>query len=420
MSLKLKELREKQKNLITLARQKLEEIKDDTPEARAKELEVEHDKIMADHDALEERIKREERTAAAESAAEERAKSRRPGLGDGEAGGNEPVKIDEKRSFSRFMQYGMDGLAPEERAFIAQHATALSPEMRAQSTTAAAGGYTIPQGFSGEIEKAMLMYGPMLDPGVTRQLTTASGNLLPWPTMDDTAQSGALLAENAQATTQDITFGNVNLNAYMYTSKIILASLQILQDSAFNVETEIIDPAFGERIGRAVNAHLTTGTGSSQPNGIVTAAGLGKTTAAVAAVTADEIIDFYHSIDPTYRMSPNFKIMFNDSTLLAIRKLKDAQNRYLIDGLKDNGATINIAGISVPYVINQAVASMATGNRFAVAGDFSKYIVRRVREYQMLRLVERYADYLQVGFIGFARFDGNLLNSAAVKYMKNA
>jgi HK97 family phage major capsid protein len=152
----------------------------------------------------------------------------------------------------------------------------------------------------------------------------------------------------------------------------------------------------------------------------MTAASLGTTTAAVAAVTADEIINFYHSLDPAYRMSPNFRMMFNDSTLLAIRKLKDGQNRYLIDGLKDNGATLNIAGISVPYSINQAVASMATGARFMAAGDFSRYVVRRVREYQMLRLVERYADYLQVGFIGFSRFDGNLLNTAAVKYMKNA
>lgn len=420
MSAKIKELREKQKNLITLARQKLEEITSDTPEARAKELEVEHDKIMADYDALEERAKKEERLAAAESSAEERAKARRPGLGDGEAAREEPGKVDEKRAFSKLMQFGVDALNPEERAVAVKFQANLTPEMRAQSTTAAAGGYTIPQGFSGEIDKAMLAWGPMLDPGVTRQLVTESGNLLPWPTMDDTAQTGALLAENAQATTQDITFGNVNLNAYMYTSKIILVSLQILQDSAFNLQTEIIDPAFGERLGRIANAQLTTGTGSSQPNGIVTAASLGKTTAAVAAVTADELIDFYHSIDPSYRASPNFKMMFNDSTLQAIRKLKDAQNRYLIDGLKDNGATINLAGISVPYVINQAVASMATGVRFAVAGDFSRYIVRRVREYQMLRLNERYADYLQVGFLAFARFDGNLLNTAAVKYMKNA
>ena len=152
----------------------------------------------------------------------------------------------------------------------------------------------------------------------------------------------------------------------------------------------------------------------------MTAASLGTTTAAVAAVTADELITFYHTIDPAYRASPNFKMMFNDSTLQAIRKLKDGQSRYLIDGLKDNGAVLNLAGISVPYVINQAVASMATGVRFMVAGDFSRYIVRRVREYQMLRLNERYADFLQVGFLGFGRFDGNLRNTAAVKYMKNA
>jgi HK97 family phage major capsid protein len=366
---------------------------------------------------MEERLAKAE--ADAETRVEERAKARRP-ISDGEGKREEVQAPDEKRTFRKLLQYGMDGLAPEERSIASNMMANVTPEMRAQSTTNTAGGYTIPQGFSGEIDKAMLMWGPMLDPGITRQINTDAGNLLPWPTMDDTSQTGALLSENAQAASQDITFGSVNLNAYMYTSKVILVSYQILQDSAFNLETEIIDPAFGERIGRAVNAHLTTGTGSSQPNGIMTAASLGTTTAAVAAVTADEIINFYHSLDPTYRMSPNFRMMFNDSTLLAIRKLKDGQNRYLIDGLKDNGATLNIAGISVPYSINQAVASMATGARFMAAGDFSRYVVRRVREYQMLRLVERYADYLQVGFIGFSRFDGNLLNTAAVKYMKNA
>lgn len=420
MSARIKELREKQKNLITLAREKLEEITSETPEARAKELEIEHDKIMADYDALEERAKKEERLAKAEADAEERAKSRRPGLGDGVGTSGQPDKPDEKRTFKKLMQFGFDGLATEERALASNMLANVTPEMRAQSTTTTAGGFTIPQGFSGEIDKAMLMWGPMLDPGITRQIDTASGNLLPWPTMDDTSQVGALLAENSQATAQDITFGNVNLNAYMYTSKIILVSYQILQDSAFNLETEIIDPAFGERVGRIINQHLTTGTGTGQPNGVMTAAGLGVTTAAVNAVTADEVINFYHSVDPTYRASPNFRMMFNDSTLLAIRKLKDGMNRYLIDGLRDNGATLNIAGISVPYSINQAVASMATGARFMAAGDFSRYVVRRVREYQMLRLVERYADFLQVGFIGFARFDGNLLNANAVKYMKNA
>ena len=115
-----------------------------------------------------------------------------------------------------------------------------------------------------------------------------------------------------------------------------------------------------------------------------------------------------------------FKFMFNDGTLQTIRKLKDGFGRYLIDGLDNNNSTIRIAGINVPYVINQAVPALATGNRFIVGGDFSRYVVRKVIDFQVMTLRERYAELFQVAFLGFARFDGGLLNANAVKVLKSA
>ena len=423
----LKELRNKQKQLITEARSKLNEIKDDTPEARARELETEHDAIMQEHDALEARAKREERMASAEREQEQRQRDRRPGQQDDDGSNDSGNPPDAKAVFKRALQFGVAGMTPEERNLMMGLQSSIDmsqapAEIRALAAgVAASGGFTVPQGFSDEIEKAMKAYGPMYDPAVTRVLSTDSGNDIPWPQMDDTANTGALLAENTATGEQDIAFTSLTMKAYMYTSKLIRVPYQLLQDSAFNVESEIVNPAFGERIGRIANNHLTVGTGAgAQPNGIVTASTLGKTTAAVAAVTADEIIDFYHSIDPAYRADPSFKFMFNDSTLLAIRKLKDAQNLYLIDNLRDGTAVLNLAGISVPYVINQDMASMATTSKFMLAGAFNRYVVRRVKDMQILRLAERYAEFFQVGFVGFARFDGNLINTAAVKHMKNA
>lgn len=417
----IKELREKQKSILTEARSKLEEIKHDTPEARAKELEAQHDAAMAEYDSIEVRIKREEALLERERQLENDPDPRRPtGENRNLPPGNNPANTDEKTVFKRFMQFGMDGLAPEQRAIIAPMQTGITPEMRAAGTTSGAvGGFLIPQGYLPELYKALAVWGPMLDPGVTRVLSTDTGNPLPWPTVDDIANIGALLAENTAATEQDITLAQRQLDAFLYTSKIVRVSVQLLQDSAFDMDS-LLNDLFGERIGRIANQHLTTGTGTAQPNGVVTAAGLGKTTAAVAAVTADEIIDFYHSVNPAYRAAPKFRMMFNDSTLLAIRKLKDTQNRYLIDGLKDTGAVINIAGISVPYFVNQAVATMATGAKFAVAGDFGKYIARIVKDFTVLRLVERYADFLQVGFVAFNRIDGEIADTSAIKYMANA
>jgi HK97 family phage major capsid protein len=417
----IKELREKQKRILTEARSKLEQIKSDTPEARAKELETQHDAAMQEYDALEKRIKSYEDLEARERQLETDPDPRRPNGENRDRNSNDgATQLDKKEVFKRFIQFGMDGLSLEQRQVVAPLQTNVTPEMRAAGTTSGAvGGFLIPDGFLPEIQKALAVWGPMLDPGVTRVLATNTGNSLPWPTVDDVANVGALLTENTAATEQDITLAQRQLDAFLYTSKIVRVSVQLLQDSAFSMDS-LLNELFAERIGRIANQHLTTGTGAGQPNGVVTASGLGKTTAAVAAVTADEFVDFYHSINPAYRASPQFRMMFNDSTLLAIRKLKDSQNRYLIDGLKDTGAVINIAGISVPYVVNQAVASMATGARFAVAGDFGKYITRIVKDFTVLRLVERYAEFMQVGFVAFNRIDGDIADTSAIKYMANA
>jgi HK97 family phage major capsid protein len=371
---------------------------------------------MAEHDSLGERIEREERLESARAELERRAeeaRAKRP-LTTGETHGTQS-NITETDAFRAFMVYGVAGMKPEERALLKA-----ATEERAQGTGTTAGGYTIPTDLANELVKSLAAWGPMLDPGVTRQIVTAAGNTIYWPTVNDTSTVGVRLAENTAATSEgDVTFGQKQLDAYKYSSGPILVSSELLQDSAFDIGA-ILNDLMGERIARKVNTDLTTGDGSGDPNGIVTATSAGKTTAGVAAVTADEIIDFYHSIDPAYRSLPSFRFMFNDSTLQAIRKLKDGQNRYLIDGLRDNAASINLAGISVPYSVNQAMASMATGAKFMLAGAFDKYIVRRVREFVVRRSDELYLTSDQSVFVGFARFDGDLMDTGAVKHMKNA
>jgi HK97 family phage major capsid protein len=410
------ELRAKQHELLVDAEQVRSEITNETPAERVTELEARFDAIMAEHDSLGERIEREERLESARAELERRAeeaRAKRP-LTTGETHGTQS-NITETDAFRAFMVYGVAGMKPEERALLKA-----ATEERAQGTGTTAGGYTIPTDLANELVKSLAAWGPMLDPGVTRQIVTAAGNTIYWPTVNDTSTVGVRLAENTAATSEgDVTFGQKQLDAYKYSSGPILVSSELLQDSAFDIGA-ILNDLMGERIARKVNTDLTTGDGSGDPNGIVTATSAGKTTAGVAAVTADEIIDFYHSIDPAYRSLPSFRFMFNDSTLQAIRKLKDGQNRYLIDGLRDNAASINLAGISVPYSVNQAMASMATGAKFMLAGAFDKYIVRRVREFVVRRSDELYLTSDQSVFVGFARFDGDLMDTGAVKHMKNA
>lgn len=409
------ELRAKQHALLVDAEQVRSEISDDTPAERVTELEARFDTIMAEHDGLNERIEREERLEKAREAAERReeeARNKRPRGEDKDVRGKSNDKPTVEQAFEQFCRRGFNDMDAEYRDVLR--------EIRAQGTPDSAGGYTIPQGFMPELIKSMAAWGPMLDPGVTRELVTASGNQIEVPTVNDTANVGVRLAENTAATSEgDVVFGQKLLDAYKYSSGPILVSRELLQDSAFDMGS-ILNDLMGERIARKVNTDLTTGDGSGDPNGIVTASTLGKTAAGAAAITADELIDLYHSIDPAYRSAPTCKFMFKDSTLQLIRKLKDAENRYLIDGLRDGAGVINLAGISVPYVINQAMPAATTGLKSVLFGDFQKYLVRRVREFVVRRSDELYLEADQAVFVGFARFDGELLDTAAVKHLIQA
>jgi HK97 family phage major capsid protein len=187
------------------------------------------------------------------------------------------------------------------------------------------------------------------------------------------------------------------------------------------MEAEIRD-AMAERLGRGVNAHFTTGGGTTVPWGIVTRSAAGHTAPKVSTVAHlgfDDMIELVHSVDPLYRAHPSCAFMFNDSTLKVLRKVKDAELRYIwqpASAAGDVPATI----LGHRYVINQAMASVANTNRSVVFGRMDKYIARRVRELSVVRLSERFAEFGQVAFIGFARFDGELLDTAAVKHIVHA
>jgi HK97 family phage major capsid protein len=287
----------------------------------------------------------------------------------------------------------------------------------AQSTTTT-GGYTVSDEAMQALEVSMLAFGGMRQ--VATILRTATGGPLPIPTTNDTAQKGRLLAENTAATETEMTFGQVVLDAYKYSSDYVLASVEFLQDSSINVGA-FLGSALGERIARLQNDHFTTGTGSSQPNGVVTAAGNSSVTfAGTATVTYDNLIDLIHSVDPAYRN--NGKFMFHDGGLKMIKKVKIANYSG------DTGGTplwqpSLVAGQpdlihGYPYVINQSMTTPATTVKSILFGDFSKYLIRDVRDVTLVRLDERFAEQHSVAFLAFARSDGDLLDSGTdpVKY----
>ena len=203
----------------------------------------------------------------------------------------------------------------------------LRRELRAQATTpASAGGDLIPEGFVYEVERALLAYGGMRE--VSSTIRTETGATLPWPTCNDTSNVGAILAENTQVGTQDVAFGSTDLSAFKYTSQLVLVSEELITDS-FTDFGSLLGSLLGERIARILNTHFTTGSGSGQPMGVVEASPVGKTCDSATAITASEIIDLFHSVDPSYRDGDRAVFMMNDSTIAAVRKLTDDQGQFL-------------------------------------------------------------------------------------------
>lgn len=406
--MKISEMREKQQRLVAEARSLREEITDTTTEARAAEIDIAHDKAMAEYDGLEARIKKFEEAEARERALDE-ADARRPNSDTRASSGEVEKTADEKYAdaFRSFLRGGVSSLSVEQRAIIKK------VEERGQSVgNQTQGGYLVPGTFLAELIKSLKAWGPMLDPGVTRQLNTASGATITMPSMNDTANEGALIGENQQVSVTEVNFGTKSLDAYKYTSGVVLISDELLQDAVMDVEG-IVRDAMAERVGRIANRHLTVGDGATKPNGIVTAAG---TTAAAggAAITFDDFINLEHSVDPAYRSDPSVGWMFNDATLKAARKLKDLEGNYIWQPANVQTGAPSVL-LNYRYSINQAVADIGSGNKSVVFGAMNKYVVRVVKEFAMKRLVERYADFGQVGLIGFLRLDGELLDSAAVK-----
>ena len=415
-------LQEQRGRLVTQAREALDEIKANTDESRAAELEQRHDAIMADFDKVEANIAREERQAQIEARLEEERGKRRPPMGGEGKGQDETEEPSYRDAFVALARAGFDPqeLTAEERATL-KAGIVSKLEARSQTVgTNSAGGYTVPTDLAATIDKTMKAWGPMYDDAICTVLNTASGNPIDFPTVDDTASTISQHTEAAAMTddgSKDVTFAKMTLNAFAYDTSWVQISMELLADSNIDVEA-FIGELLGERIARRVNTELTTGDGTGDPNGIVVASAVGKTAASTTAFTADEVIDLFHSVDPAYRASPKARFMMHDTVLAAVKKLKDGNGQYIWSlGDIRNGAPDTIQG--KPYSVNQAMASaFTTGQKLMLFGDFSKYFVRKVGA--PVIGVRREYYWPNIGLAGIVRLDGDLIQSSAVKHLKLA
>jgi HK97 family phage major capsid protein len=286
--------------------------------------------------------------------------------------------------------------------------------------TAGAGQETIPTGFMAMLEKKTLAYGSVRQ--VAKVIQTATGNSMPWPVVDDTSNVAAILAEATTiGTSVDPTFSAITFVSYKLSSKPVFVSAEIIQDSAFNLASELAE-LMGIRFGRGENVYFTTGTGS-QPQGLITQAGTGVTSAAATAFTADELIALVHSLDPSYRALPSTGFMMKDDVVSYVRKFKDANGQYLWQPGMAVGVPDRLYGY--PVIVNQQMTGLTSSlpvsaTKHVLFGAFEKYVIRDAGGVRMYHLTERYRDVDQDCFVAFKRVDGRCLNTAAFKVLLQA
>jgi HK97 family phage major capsid protein len=332
------------------------------------------------------------------------------------------ISLDQKKLRLRLAPNALDARALDVRGNINQDAVAAWEKRLTQVDVVSpdlGGHYTVPDEMMRPLEVALLQFGGMRQ--VATIIRTATGAELPNPTLNDTSNTGALLGEGLEHTELDTEFNTLILNSYKYTSRRVPVSVEYLQDNAIDFVGRI-GSILGERIGRITNAHFTTGTGNSQPKGIVVAATSSGVTAAATTISYDNIIDLKHSVDPAYR-SQGARFMFNDTTLKLLKKLKvpqfsgDTAGMPLWRAGMAAGEPDTIDGD--PYTINQSMANPTTTQKSMLYGLLSKYLIRDVRDVTLVRLDERYAELGVVAFLAFSRHDGDLLDAGTnpVKYL---
>jgi len=286
--------------------------------------------------------------------------------------------------------------------------------------TGSQGGFTVQSDVAKTLIDALKAYGGMRQEAEV--FSTAQGNPLSFPSSDGTAETGELIAENATATAADPTFGTVSLSVYKFSSKIVAVPFELLQDSGIDVEA-FVNKRCTTRLGRVTNTFFTTGTGTAQPMGVVTAAGAGKVglTGQTLTVIVDDLIDLAHSVDPAYRAN-RCCFMLNDASLKTIRKLKDTTGRPIfLPGYDGLGKPMGDSILGYDVCINQDIAVMAANAKSILFGDFKQYKIRDVMAAEMFRFSDSaYIKLGQIGFLMWMRSGGNLVDVNAVKYYQNS
>lgn len=428
MSINIKALRDQRIALATEVRNLL----DPATTTFTKEVSAQIDGIYEKIDLIDDQIAKAEKQALIDgdnaTGADDRSQEQR----DRYLATLSPEERDQAKAydgaFRAFIIHGERGLT-NDQAKALQNGRPRAAQS-GQQGNGSAGGYLVPNGWGGSLIEALKAFGGMRR--VANVIKTVGGNPIPWPTVDETAQEGEIVAENTAAGTQDVAFGTLNIGAFKFSSKVFTVPFELLQDQGPGMDVEAyIRRAAATRIARIQNRKFTVGVGTTEPKGALAAAAAGVTgaTGSTASVSYDNLVDLIHSIDPAYRNGtpdgddgdvPSVGWMFHDQTLRELKKMKDSQNRPLWLPSVAGGEPDKFLDYS--YTINQHMPTMAANAKSVLFGDFGQYLIRDIMEVTLFRFDDSaFVSKGQIGFLAWARADGNLMSAGQpLKYYQNS
>lgn len=283
-----------------------------------------------------------------------------------------------------------------------------------RDVTKSSTGAPVPTSFYDQVIAQARLVGPMLETSTV--LHTAGGENLQIPSQAGWS-TAAITSEAGSISESDPTFNSfITLSAYKY-SFLVQLSRELIEDSGVDI-LGFLATQTGNAIGYAVNAALTTGTGSSQPNGIVTAAASATTgTTAGPTFSADDLITLAYSIDGAARRMPGVGWMMNTNSLGVVRKLKDNAGFYVFSPALADG---NDRVLNYPVYENPAMASNASATKSVIFGHLPSYFVRMAGGLRLDRSDDYAFNADLVTFRATMRVDGNLPQTSHVKFYKNA
>jgi HK97 family phage major capsid protein len=336
---------------------------------------------------------------------------------------------DLNRGFNRFFRYGdRSGLEKVRRETVtadwytkavqSQNPLALPLVKALTAGTATEGAEFVPETWSKDVYAEMIegnVFQQMRDRGAVRWENIAKTREHNLPKRTRWTAATAVIAEGASIPTPEP--GSDKYQWFPYANKFIVkVSDEFLQDEDVDAWGQVIVPSAAEAMNVWQNHNFTIADGSSKPHGVLHASTLGDTAASTTAITAQELLDVYHSIPHYKRMGAGVNWMMNDTVLATLRGLvyPSTENTLMVEERPDGFYLIN-----KPIVINSLMPAATAGLKPIAFGNFREYSIYTFDSgmFSMTRLAELYKGTGEIGFSFAQRHDAVLLDTGAVKHL---